>query len=93
MPLQSTNLYEIVLRKTLIGENITFEDDNGNDVNITIQDITYNPLIDCAFISDGTNKYKINMKKSIFYNYTGSEELHVTPNSPRIKGNIIRRIK
>jgi hypothetical protein len=65
-----TNILEIVLKKTLIGEK--FYDNNGNLVDI--DDINFQPLTNTVIIKSGNNGYKLSLNELYDFNITDISE-------------------
>lgn len=81
MAKQRTNLFEIILRDSLIGRTI-YDD---SDVPMIITELNYDPLLRCAYISNGTRKKKILITDNFFFEYDIIEK--VIPNEPTMKGS------
>ena len=63
-----TNIFEMVLRETLIGEIIYDKDGNS----LIISELNYDPTVRCAYVTDGVKKFKIKVDDYFDYEFTGT---------------------
>lgn len=66
MAKRKTNIFEIILRAELIGK--TVYDSEGTA--IIISELNYDPTVRCAYVSDGTNKFKIKVDDYFDFDFT-----------------------
>lgn len=91
MAIQETNFFEIVLREVMLGKTIYEDFGDGNGLTpITIQHLTYDPIIEQVYISDnvdpdaeGANTYKMCIMENFDFEYPS---IKITPNHRKIKG-------
>jgi len=71
MAKERTNLMEIILRDVLMNMVIYDTDDQGNEVQITIGDLNYDPSINAVFIEDSItgNRYKFALNDYFDFDY------------------------
>lgn len=62
-----TNIFEMVLRETLVGE--TIYDKDGSP--LIIKELNYDPTVRCAYVTDGVKKFKIKVDDYFDYEFTG----------------------
>lgn len=92
MAIQETNFFEIVLREVMLGKTIYEDFGDGNGLTpITIQHLTYDPIIEQVYISDnvdpdaeGANTYKMCIMENFDFEYPSIKK--ITPNHRKIKG-------
>lgn len=77
-----TNFIELLLRQTLIGQQIYL--DNGT--LITIDEIDYQPIIKEIYIKSNGNGYKLSMDMNYDFELTMDDRNKIIPNKGRIKG-------
>lgn len=63
-----TNIFEMVLRETLVGE--TIYDKDGDP--LIIKELNYDPTVRCAYVTDGNKKFKIKVDDYFDYELTGT---------------------
>lgn len=81
MAKQETNFFEILFRNLLIG--MTVYDDNGNA--IVIDEINYDPLVSCIYITSGVDSYKMRIDKN--YDFEMDKNFNkIVPNKQKISG-------
>lgn len=81
MAKQETNFLEIVFRSTLIG--MTIYDDNGKA--LVIDELNYDPLIKCLYITSGDDSYKMRLDKN--YDFQLNNKFNkIVPNKQKISG-------
>ena len=61
-----TNIFEIILRDTLIGK--TIYDKDGSP--LIISELNYDPTVRCAYVSDGIKKFKIKVDDYFDFEFT-----------------------
>jgi len=77
-----TNFIELLLRETLIGQEIYL--DNGT--KITIEEIDYQPIIKEVYIKSGGNGYKLSIDVNYDFELNMTDRNKIIPNKGRIKG-------
>jgi len=77
-----TNFIELLLRQTLIGQEMYLED----GTKITIDEIDYQPIIKEIYIKSGSNGYKLSMDMNYDFELTMDDRNKIIPNKGRIKG-------
>jgi len=77
-----TNFIELLLRQTLIGQEMYLED----GTKITIDEIDYQPIIKEIYIKSGSNGYKLSMDMNYDFELTMDDRNKIIPNNGRIKG-------
>jgi hypothetical protein len=77
-----TNFIELLLRQTLIGQQIYLE----NGTLITIDEIDYQPIIKEIYIKSGSDGYKLSMDTNYDFELTLDDRNKIIPNKGRIKG-------
>ncbi len=77
-----TNFIELLLKQTLIGQQIYT--DNG--VLVTIDDINYQPLLQEVYIKNGNDGYKLSLNTNYDFELTLDDNNRIIPNKGRIKG-------
>ena len=82
MAKQETNFFELLLKgESIIGK--TIYTDEG--VPVVIQDLNYDPYVDCVYVTDGTNRHKLHMRQNYDFDLS-TTVTKITPNKKRIKG-------
>jgi len=81
MAKQETNFLEILFRSVLIG--MTVYDDNGNP--LVINELNYDPLINCIYIKSGINSYKMRLDRNYDFEID-NKFLKIVPNKEKING-------
>jgi hypothetical protein len=77
-----TNFIELLLRQTLIGQQIYLED----GTLITIDEIDYQPLIKEIYIKSGSDGYKLSMDMNYDFELLLDDRNKIIPNKGRIQG-------
>jgi hypothetical protein len=77
-----TNFIEIVLRETLVGQQMYL--DNGTI--ITIDALDYQPLIREVYIKSGNDGYKMSLDMNFDFELQMDDRNKIVPNKGRIKG-------
>ena len=77
-----TNFIELLLRQTLVGQQIYL--DNGT--LITIDEIDYQPIIKEIYIKSGDDGYKLSMDMNYDFELTLDDRNKIIPNKGRIQG-------
>jgi len=77
-----TNFIELLLKQTLIGQQLYT--DSG--VLITIDDINYQPLLQEVYIKSGNDGYKLSLNTNYDFELTLDDNNRIIPNKGRIKG-------
>jgi hypothetical protein len=77
-----TNFIELILRETLVGQQIYL--DNGT--LITIDALDYQPIIKEVYVKSGTDGYKLSMDVNYDFELTMDDRDKIKPNKGRIKG-------
>ena len=77
-----TNFIELLLRQTLVGQQIYL--DNGT--LITIDEIDYQPIIKEIYIKSGGDGYKLSMDMNYDFELTLDDRNKIIPNKGRIQG-------
>jgi hypothetical protein len=77
-----TNFIELLLRETLIGQEMYL--DNGT--KITIEEIDYQPIIKEVYIKSGGNGYKLSIDVNYDFELNMDDRNKIIPNKGRIKG-------
>lgn len=77
-----TNFIELLLKQTLIGQQIYT--DSG--VLVTIDDINYQPLLQEVYIKSGNDGYKLSLNTNYDFELTLDDNNRIIPNKGRIKG-------
>lgn len=81
MAKQETNFLEIVFRSILIG--MTVYDDSGTA--LYIDELNYDPLIKCLYITSGDDSYKMRIDKNYDFQVDKSFS-KIVPNKEKISG-------
>jgi len=81
MAKQETNFLEILFRATLIG--MTVYDDN--DIALVIDELNYDPLVKCIYITSGGNSYKMRLDKNYDFEMNNTFT-KIVPNKEKISG-------
>jgi hypothetical protein len=78
-----TNIFEMVLRETLIGETIYDKDGKS----LIIKELNYDPTVRCAYVTDGVKKFKIKVDDYFDYEFAGtmSSDRTLSGNSQKFK--------
>jgi len=77
-----TNFIELLLRQTLVGQQIYI--DNGT--LITIDEIDYQPIIKEVYIKSGDDGYKLSIEVNYDFELEMDDRNKIIPNKGRIKG-------
>jgi hypothetical protein len=77
-----TNFIELLLRQTLIGQEIYLE----NGTKVTIEDIDYQPIIKEIYIKSGDDGYKLSIDTNYDFELEMDDRKKIVPNKGRIKG-------
>ena len=77
-----TNFIELLLRQTLVGQQIYLE----NGMLITIDEIDYQPIIKEIYVKSGDDGYKLSMDMNYDFELTMDDRNKIIPNKGRIKG-------
>jgi hypothetical protein len=77
-----TNFIELLLRQTLIGQEMYLE----NGTKITIDEIDYQPIIKEVYVKSGTDGYKMSLDMNYDFELTMDDRNKIVPNKGRIKG-------
>jgi len=77
-----TNFIELLLRQTLIGQQIYLE----NGTLITIDEIDYQPIIKEIYIKSGSDGYKLSMDMNYDFELLLDDRNKIIPNKGRIQG-------
>jgi hypothetical protein len=77
-----TNFIELVLRETLVGQQMYL--DNGTLIRIDA--IDYQPLIKEVYIKSGNDGYKMSIDMNFDFELTMDDRNKIIPNKGRIKG-------
>jgi hypothetical protein len=77
-----TNFIELILRQTLIGQQIYL----NNGQLITIDEIDYNPIIQEVYVKSGSDGYKLSMNSNYDFELLMDDKNKIIPNKGRIKG-------
>ena len=77
-----TNFIELLLRQTLVGQQIYLE----NGTLITIDEIDYQPIIKEIYVRSGSDGYKLSMDMNYDFELTMDDRNKIIPNKGRIKG-------
>lgn len=81
MAKQETNFLEILFRSVLIG--MTVYDDSGTA--LLIDELNYDPLISCLYITSGDDSYKMRLDKN--YDFEINNKFSkIVPNKQKISG-------
>lgn len=81
MAKQETNFLEILFRSVLIG--MTVYDDSGTA--LVIDELNYDPLINCLYITSGDDSYKMRLDKN--YDFQVDKKFNkIVPNKKKISG-------
>lgn len=81
MAKQETNFLEILFRSTLIG--MTVYDDSGTA--LVIDELNYDPLISCIYITSDGNSYKMRLDKNYDFD-VNNKFSKIVPNKKKIDG-------
>lgn len=77
-----TNFIELLLRQTLVGQQVYLE----NGTLITIDSIDYQPIIKEIYIKSGNDGYKLSMDMNYDFELEMDDRNKIVPNKGRIKG-------
>jgi hypothetical protein len=77
-----TNFIELLLRQTLVGQQMYL--DNGT--LITIDEIDYQPIIKEVYIKSGADGYKLSIDVNYDFELIMDDRNKIIPNKGRIKG-------
>jgi len=77
-----TNFIELMLRQTLVGQQMYL--DNGT--LITIDSIDYQPIIQEIYVMSGTDGYKLSLNTNYDFELNMDDKNRIIPNKGRIKG-------
>jgi hypothetical protein len=77
-----TNFIELLLRQTLLGQQIYLE----NGTLITIDEIDYQPIIKEIYIQSGGDGYKLSIDDNYDFELILDDRNKIIPNKGRIKG-------
>jgi hypothetical protein len=77
-----TNFIELLLRQTLIGQQMYVE----NGTLITIDEIDYQPIIKELYVKSGDDGYKLSIDMNYDFELTLDDRNKIIPNKGRIKG-------
>jgi len=81
MAKQETNFLEILFRNLLIG--MTVYNDDGTP--LIINELNYDPLVGCIYITSGTDSYKMRLDKN--YDFEMNNVFNkIAPNKEKISG-------
>mgnify|MGYP001108522663 CR=1 FL=1 len=81
MAKQETNFLEILFRNLLIGMTVY----NDDDTPLVIDELNYDPLINCIYITSGGDSYKMRLDKNYDFE-TNNKFNKIVPNKERISG-------
>jgi hypothetical protein len=77
-----TNFIELLLRQTLVGQEMYLE----NGTKITIDEIDYQPIIKEVYVKSGDDGYKLSIDTNYDFELTMDDRDKIKPNKGRIKG-------
>ncbi len=77
-----TNFIELLLRQTLIGQEMYLE----NGTKITIDEIDYQPIIKEVYVKSGNDGYKMSLDMNYDFELNMDDRNKIIPNKGRIKG-------
>lgn len=77
-----TNFIELLLRQTLIGQEIYLND----NTLITIDGIDYQPIIQEVYVKSGNDGYKLSINTNYDFELNLDDGNKIVPNKGRIKG-------
>jgi hypothetical protein len=77
-----TNFIELLLRQTLVGQQIYLDD----NTLITIDEIDYQPIIKEIYIKSGSDGYKLSMDMNYDFELLLDDRNKIIPNKGRIQG-------
>jgi hypothetical protein len=77
-----TNFMELILRETLVGQQMYLDD----GTLITIDEIDYQPLIKEVYVKSGNDGYKMSIDMNFDFELTMNDRNKIIPNKGRIKG-------
>ena len=78
-----TNFIELILRETLVGQQMYLE----NGTLITIDALDYQPIIKEVYVKSGNDGYKLSIDMNYDFELTMDDRDKIKPNKGRIKGS------